>query len=75
MVLRGVQFQRSGHVGRAFLIRRVLLSLTGVFGHGRCESVSLPQRNRITRRSLSDSTEGQYFQSPQRTRASYGASG
>lgn len=74
MVLRGAQFQRSGPVGRVFLTRRVLPSFTAVFGHARDESVYLPQRNRITRRCLSDSTEGQYFQS-HKGLASYGASG
>jgi len=74
MVLRGAQFQRSGRVGCALLTRRVLPSYTAVFGHGWCEGVCLPQRNRITRRYLIGFHGRDQYGQPHEGLASYDAS-
>ena len=51
MVLRGAQFQRSGPAGWTFLTRRALASYHALFVQGRLDTVCLPQRSLITRKS------------------------
>ena len=48
MVLRGVQFQRSGPAGCAFLTRRALSSYHAAFAEGRSGVVCMYQESRMT---------------------------
>ena len=51
MVLRGVEFQRSGPAGCTFLTRRALSNIA-MFLQGRSDAVDLQHGNRIMHRPL-----------------------